>query len=488
MTDYPGRAERQTARGLVDRLPRRIRRLAAYGGADLAATIEHVLYTAIRHPQAHPAPSTGGALARTIGRLGVALRETVTTASPRQHGGLAVLVTQPVHVRVFEPIGSQLVAMGEPRPLVVVARTGVASHDELQELADLDLRGSLPVTALAGVARYAVNVAATVRTPPPPWLELVGRTEAERLLRVVRAALPRLALDVARLDGFITAARPRAIACFSEAGILARVVPAVAATHGVPSADLPHAEAADPWGSAGMGYDAIGVYGPRAASVLRLAGIPANRITTLGPLPYDALIEGSAAAAEGSPASDGVRRVLFASQPVDPARPHLAEPVKRLALEAAVAVAAAVTPAELVVLPHPTEARGELDRLIGSIEVPDGVTVLVDQPGRLHARLSGAFALVTASSQSVFEAVVATVPAIAVHPAGMPAPVTFVDEGIALGVDSPDAAARLAGRLSDLTERSAVVDAARRVLDDRIGPLDGRAAERAARWLHDLGR
>jgi hypothetical protein len=484
MRNYPGRNDRETARAIIGLLTGPLRDLLTFDGINLAPAAEHVLYVALRRPGSQPAPSAAGSLMRLALRNGVALCETLMLPAPRPHGGIVVFVTQPVHVTLFQPVAAMLEVLGERSPMLVAAGTGTRTHAELKRLVDADLRATLRPARMGKLMRYGVEVATTLRRPPGSWGEILGPAEARRLVATLRAALPRLAIDVIRVEGLIGAARPRVVACFSESGVLDRVTTATAHRHGVPVVDLPHAEAADPWGSAGAGYDAMAVYGARAADVLELAGVPPDRVVRIGPLRYDSLVGASASKAVESPP-----RVLFASQPVDSQRAHLSEAVKRLAIGAAVAFAAGANAAELIVLPHPTEDHRDLERLIATLGTPPGhVRVTLDPPGTLHDRLPGAFALLTASSQSVFEAVVAGVPAITVHPPRTPAPVTFADEGIALSVGTPEEARSWGRRLLDASERDATMNRARTALDLRIGPIDGRAAERAARWLHGLGR
>ena len=170
----------------------------------------------------------------------------------------------------------------------------------------------------------------------------------------------------------------------------------------------------------GAGYDGVAVFGPHAAETMRLAGVAPGRILEIGPLGHDDL----------QPAEldlDAVpRRVLFASQRVDEEYPYLAESGKRLALESAFALAAAAGPAAVHILPHPTEAERDLRKVVASVSRAVDIPVAIEPTGRLHSLLPGAFALVTVSSQSIYEAVVTGVPAIAVYPPGSEVPVSYV--------------------------------------------------------------
>jgi len=484
MIDAPGHSERLLARALIAELPPRARALLQLDGIDMVPAAEHVLYAALRQPGLTSSSSVAGAVLRGVARPIAAVRRLALPAVPGdgERRRTLVLVTQPVHARLFEPIGAELQAMGQAAPIRVAARTGEQTHVRLEHTTEVDLRAFLAIRSVPGLVRMATELAVALRRPPQGWRHLLDRADAERLTALLRAAAPRLGLDAARLRTLFASTRPAVVVCFSESGLLARLAPAAAGPLGVRVLDLPHADSADPWGSAGIGYDGVAVFGPRAVAVMKLAGVSPERIEQIGPLGYDDL-HGLGDRAPARP-----HQVLFASQPVDVAKPYLTEAVKRAAMQAALAVAAVATPADLHILSHPTEDEVALRRLAESLTPPTDVSVRIAPPGELHARLAGAFALVTASSQSAFDAVAAGIPAIAVQPPRIPVPVTFVEEGIATRAESPDEAGRAAESLLEPSTRQAVVVRARAALEQRIGPLDGLAAERAARWLSAAGR
>ena len=479
MTNDPGRAERELARSLIETLSASVRQELRFEAADLEPAAEHILYTALRRPRASRAPQAG-TLLRGIARPFAAHPRVRLPVTARVE--VVVLVTQPVHARLFGPIADALVGLGEPLPMLVAARTGETSHVRLDEVTDADLRDFLPARAVIRLLGHAVRTSVALRRTPSAWASVIDRQRAGRLSAVLSAAIPRLAIDVARLTGLLDAVQPRVVVCFNESGLLARLAPAAAAPRGTPVLDLPHAEATDPWGTSGARYDGVAVFGPRAAETMRLAGVAPGRIVEIGPLGYDDLRPGDSEV-------DAIpRRVLFASQPVDGAYPYLAESGKRLALESAVALAEGALPAAVHVLPHPTEDERDLQEVVGSVARSTDVPINVEPTGRLHTLLPGAFALVTVTSQSVYEAVVTGVPAIAVHPVGIEVPVSYVADGVALGASSVHEARRIGESLTALDRRSEVTVRARVALADWLGPLDGRAAERAAGWLHDAGR
>ena len=452
-----------------------------HAGADLTLAAEHVLYTALRDPQPPATPWTARALLLGTGRPLRALWQ--ARARPRlRETPVVALVTREVHATLFASVANALVDRGFPRPMVVTANTARRRDPGLSS-ADVDLSSMLPPGSLSPLVAYGAATAFILRRAPSGWLELVGPDDATRLTNVLRFALPRLALDVERLRGLLDAAHPRVVACFSESGLLARLAPTAAATiaNRPLVVDMPHAEAADPWGTAGSGYDEVAVYGPEARSVMLEAGIPDERITIIGPLAADRL----AARAASAPAVEP-RRVLYASQPVKAERRMLQADAKRRAIEAAMALAGALRPAELVVVPHPTEPVADLRVLVAGVSPKGGVRARVEEDRRLHEMLPGSWVLVTISSQSVFEAVLSGVPAVTVNTTDEPDHVSFARNGIAIASGSAAEAAMIGARLSDADERARVVEAARRALGDRIGPIDGQAADRAATWLERL--
>jgi hypothetical protein len=64
--------------------------------------------------------------------------------------------------------------------------------------------------------------------------------------------------------------------------------------------------------------------------------------------------------------------------------------------------------------------------------------------------------------------------------------VSFSRDGIAVGIRSAAEAATFGAELSDRPRRDALAVTQRLALGDRLGPLDGRAAERVADVLERL--
>ncbi len=469
---------RERARNLIDALPDRILAALRWRDIDLTAAAEHLLYTAILRPGASPKRQmTAVHSAARAANAGVAALRHGPRTKPSDRVDVIALVTQPIHAELFAQIERELAKRGA-HSLVVDAET---RKGRSVRGAQARMAGALQPSAIPSLMAHAIDTAWRLSSAPDAWSTHVPEREVDRLWALLARGIPILALDAARVDGLLSRHRPGVVACFSESGQLARIVPAVGRTLHIPVVDLPHAEAADPWGSAGLAYDAVAVYGPRAAEIMRLAGVATERIRQIGPLRHDALV-----AKEDAEPPDDPRRVLFAAQPTDEDHPALRSAIQRTAMEAAVAVTAQLEPAELIVLPHPTQHPRAVEELLGSIQRPPGMAARVERDGSLHTWLAQAWLLVTASSQSVFDAVLAGVPAMTVTPTGIIDPVTFAHDGIALGVGSAEAAAEAANQLRGRTARDDLLAGQRAALGGRIGLLDGRAAERAAMWLLEV--
>jgi hypothetical protein len=480
MTEYPGRRERGLARELIREVAHAAAGVMHWRNVDLRSAAEHLVYTALRSGGGGVArgSAAGGPLrvVRAVSRSRF-LPKSGTTEQPR----VVVLVTQPIHVALYRPIAERLAERGVESTIVDAETRGgraVNSDDIVARLVHYLRPGDVPA-----LLAHAALLARQLSDTPVTWRPLLSDEDAGPILTVLQRGISLAAIDAARLARMLNRLAPDLLVCFSESGLLGRLAPAVASAGAgrIPVVDLPHAEAADPWGTDGVGYDALAVYGPRAAEVMRLAGIDQGRIIEIGPLRYDGIL----AASRETAAVTEPRRILFASQPVDPRKPALHPDIKRAALSAAVAAGAVAAPAEVVAVPHPVEPPGGLELLVGELSPPAGVRCTVASAG-LHGLLPGSWLLVTASSQSVFEAVIAGIPAVTVHPAGSEPPVTFAADGIALGVTTDEEAEQVARSLLNSTTRDRAVRASRAALGNRIGPLDGRAADRAASWLGGL--
>jgi hypothetical protein len=460
-----GARPRDVASSLVGALEEVSPAAMRVGPIDLSGAVEQALYAAV---------SRGS---RTTSRFGTlrSVARLVRAAVPRSFGSAggtaAVLVVaqQPIHLQLYALVDDELRRRGIESRSVDVNRAGPAADEALRQ-------GVRPRLVVA-LARHALLVHRAERA---------ARRTANadpRLVGTTRDAALRLAVDAARLDAIIQRARPSCVVTFNEIGTWSRLAPAVARARGIASVDLPHAEATDPDAIEGLPHDAIGVYGPRSALVMERAGVAADRIHVIGPLRYDPLADGAASAVDPVVPP----RILYVSQPVRPQFGELTAEAKRAAFGAALAAASASAPSTLVVVPHPTEPADELRAMTAGVEAPPGVTVVHDAQG-LHEQLRGSALVVTASSQSVFDAAIVGVPAIMVHPADGRSRVPYADEGFAVEVRAADQARAEAARLMEPDARAAAVASARRALLDRFGVVDGRAHVRAADLIEAAAR
>jgi hypothetical protein len=317
------------------------------------------------------------------------------------------------------------------------------------------------------------------------WASIVDRPTASRLTALAARELPRIALGAAAVGSIVDRWQPSLVVGFDEVGTWSRIVPAVAGRGGIPSLNLPHAEAGDPIAIAGADYDRFAVFGPRATRVLLAAGIRADRIVETGAPHFDGLVSRSATdPAASAPAASAAepRRILFAAQYVQGAMTLAGlEACHRCAL----AAAAAAAPAEVVVLPHPVEPAGQIQGIVAQVPVPAGVAVRVERPGRLHELIDGAWLLVTGWSNSAFEAAIRGVPTLMVD-AEHVSPVAYAAEGLAIGVGTESASAAAARALLDPEFRMATLARSSAALAEHLGPLDGRSSERTAELILQL--
>lgn len=478
MTIDPGEA-RRTARALAAAVTAAGGDALRFQGVDLSGALEQQLFFALRDGRL-PA---GGARGIASGALEL-LRPVAAAALglaagrlPRPGDGpIVVLVREPTHYAVIAQIEGELqAAAGESLALVRVGRAAsrAPSHAIAPRLADL----VVPQLALAAVAHRRL-VARAMHGCAAAWAETLGEPRAGELRSLARIEVARIATGAAALLSVVRRWRPSLLVAFDEIGTWARLLPAVGRVNGIPSLDLPHAEAADPVAIEGAAYDRMATYGPRASEVLRQAGIPAERIVEIGAPRFDPLVEMAA-----TPAAPGGRRLVFAAQYVTGAmRQDVLEACYRAALAAAAAVHG-----EMVVVPHPAEEPGTAARLVAEVAGQPAVTVRLAASTDLHREVIGASILVTGWSNSVFEAAVAGVPAITVDPGGV-SPVDFAADGLSLGAADEEEAARAATSLLDDATRRAAVERARAVATLRLGPLDGGASARAARLMLSLSR
>jgi hypothetical protein len=467
-------AARERASLLVEVLTRRSPGLVEVDGIGIGTALEQQLFFALRDGPAMPGPA-GRLAADSAGLARLVAASAASTLSrlrsPAAGRPMAVLVRDPIHYVVLTRLAAELSRLAGGT--LVMLRVGrAAAVKPSGGLFAPRLAGLLDPSQVPNLALFQARVAARLRGATTTWPESV-RLVAER-------ELPRIALGALALGSVARRWRPSLLVTLDEIGTWARLLPEVARRHGVPSLDLPHAEAADPAAIRGAGYDRMAVYGERAAAVLEEAGIGRERIVQIGAPRFDALLaNGLPPLAAVTSHHAGPRRVIHAAQYVTGA---MTAAVMAECSRAALAVASAAAPAELVVVPHPADPNGSV--LAPALDHP-GVTVRTADRETLQDVLPGAWAMVTGWSNSVFEAAIAGVPSITVDPGGV-APVDFASAGLARGADGAAAAAEVAVSFLDEEVWQAAIGQAREALTAHIGPLDGCATHRAARLMLEM--
>jgi hypothetical protein len=469
---------RITARALVQALRDARPELLDHGGTDLGPALEQQLFQAIRDGRRVPRDRLAWPRVVAAGVATLLTRQRLDPG-PRR---FVVLVRVLHREQALAGIDRQLERLGA-RPFVQV-RVGAAGQaartPDSARLTDL-----LDRREVGQLVRSTLRIARGLNAATSGWAGIVGGDDADRLRTVAARELPNLALGAFGLRSLVRRWDPALLAAFDEKGTWSRLLPAVARSAGIPSLNLPHSEAADEAAIAGADFDRVAAYGPRARIVLEGAGIPPERIVEVGAPLFDDLgaaapIELTAGSGAGAQPS-GPRRVVLAAQYV---QGGLTEAGLEACLTGALAAAGAVTPSKLVIVPHPLEQPGLIAGLAARHATPPGVEVSIDRGG-LHAALADAWLMITGWSNSVFEAGLAGVPAILVD-AEAAAPVTYAEDGLGIGVRTDEEAAAAASRLLEPAFRQSTLERARAALEAHLGPLDGRASERAARLAIEL--
>jgi len=429
----PAAAAREQAASLVGALGAAAPQLVELEGVDLRAALEQQLFFALRDGRV-PAPGAPGRLREAsidLGRLAAASVASLFWWRAPSAGSrpLVALIAAPVHVTTLLQIEAELREIAsEAVSIVRVGRAATATvpHAAAPRLAEL-----LHPRVVPALLRHAAATRSRLVRATAAWGAVLSPGRAAELRRIAAAELARIALGAAALSSVARRWQPSLLVAFDEVGTWARLLPAVGRRFGVPTLDLPHAEAADPVAIRGAGYDRMAVYGPRAALVLDAAGIPRERVVEIGAPRFDLLV--AEAEAESGSAPGSGHRVVFAAQYVQGA---MTRELVELSFLGALAAAEVLAPSELVVVPHPAEQAGLAASIAGAHAPPAGVAVRIARAGGLHAELPGATLLLTGWSNSVFEAALAGVPAITVSPPGV-APVDFAAEGLALAAEGP---------------------------------------------------
>ena len=468
---------REQAAALVAAARRRRPDLIEVEGVDIGAAVEQTLFGRIRgsgprDPDPPVFVARAWSLLRAMGRIVAALRP----ASRPRAGDVAVLVLTPAQARILRAAHDALAARGL-RVFALFESHGRGVRDA--RVPSARLADQLDVRRAARLLRYEARLATGLAELTADFPGIVGPDAARRLARSLASAMGRIALYAACLDA-VAAARPSVMATFNEIGRSSRLLPVAARRHGIPSLDIAHAEAADADAITGIAYDRIAVFGPAAARVMGRAGVEPERVVQVGAPRFDELLRRHPEV----PPMPAARRVVFASQWITGA---MTGDVKRRTLEVALAAAGAADADELVVRPHPIE-RDEVTATVLGEHAGGAPPVRIEAAEDLYDTLDGAWLLVTGWSNTVFEAALSGVPSLCVSIPGSQPPVDFAADGIALGATDEAAAAAVVRRLHDEDAWRQAVAAARAALADRLGPLDGRAAERLADLVLELSR
>jgi hypothetical protein len=487
MESDDGQTERELARQLSRALAERRQGLTRVAGLDLTSAFEQAVYASLRsgHEQ-HP----GGVATRmpvpelaVIGRLmNVARRLTTRQPGTSDTPGILVVISAAIHARLLEPVAEVLAREHGLRTHVVLA-PGVEVRDVSRFSSVSTLAQRLNTTWLQPLAMHAIRLILGTRVATRAW-QLLDPMRGRELASLAPDMLSRLAVNAAFLDSAVTAVCPELLAAYDESGIWGRLVPEIARAHALPAADLPHAELADRWGASGISYDALAVYGPRSAAVLASAGIPTSSIVVTGAPRYDALIREFAS--RYRPWIEGRKVILVAAQPADTGARYHGPRDKALVIRSALAVAAALDGTHVIIKPHPTERDSITFDTLANTAVPAGISVEVDQERDLHDLLPRAFLMLTAYSQSSFEAAIVGIPTISVTASGSPFAAELAAEGIVLAASDEGSAVAAARAMLDDGQRRVQVARARAALAGRLGDLDGRATERTAGLLARL--
>lgn len=484
MNAADGEAARLAARRAIEEVESEAPDILRIADVDLRPAAEHAIFTALRRAAREDGQLPGGEARSRIPTRLVPLAR-VATLLPRTRPsrgrtadshGVVFVVNAPIHCVLAHQVVEALASSGDVPAHLVMTDRPPADGAGFATVARLGRR--VDPAWLPPLAAHALSVARFGEV----WPTVGPGRHADRARVVLGGALPRLALLAATLDTEVRRTRPAVIAAFNESGPWGRLVPAVAHARGLPAVDVPHAEAADPWGSMGIGYDRVLVYGARSAEVMRQAGVEPAHIVQVGGLRYDPLVRAvDRAMSIGQPR----RRIIFASQPSGPGR-AMKDQEKAATLRLAIAACQEAAPCEVVIRPHPTETDHVAIEVLDALVAPDGVSVRVDAEHDLHDLVSSAWLLMTASSQSVYEAAIVGIPSITIHLGAGTDPVPFAQEGIAIGC-SDDASARAAVRsLTEDASRRVAVGRARAALAPHLGEVDGRAAERVAQEIRRL--
>ena len=441
------------------------------GGVDLGPALEQQIYFALRDRRI-AARGVRAVLGRELVGAAALVASLRPVGRPRlERGGILVIMRGVVHARAFAPVAAEIDRRGGPPATIVRVGQAAASRDPAvrttPRIVDL-LRPRRAAAAFGrrGLARHLARRAA---------LDDPGIGD------VVREQLPRLAVAAAGIRSATAAASPQLLVTYDEAGSWGRLVVAEGERLGVPVLDLPHAELVNPEILLGAGFDRIAVYGSASLELAAAAGVARDRVRVVGSVRHD-LLEARARHARASRASGPFRLAFAAQYPTA----RLTDATLAAGLDATVQAAAGFGPAHVRIAPHPAGPAGLVERWLRSIDVPEGVAIEVTDVGGLTDALVDSDLLVTVASQSVLEAAVVGIPAVAIQPPGATYVFPYAREGIAAVAHDRDELAQIFTERLSPAGAAAAVERAREAVGHHLGPMDGRAAERSADLIGEL--
>jgi len=440
-------------------------------GIDLGPALEQQIYFALRDR----APAAGGVRPGLV-RWALAPSAIVASVRPLRrpsiqgHGALAI-VRGELHARDFGAVAAELHRRdGPPADVVRVGQAAASANPTVRGL-----------PRIVDLLRPGWTLAAFRHRGTAGRLARLASEIDPQVGAVVREQLPRLAVAAAGIGSATDAAAPRVLVTYDEAGSWGRLIVAAGERIGIPVIDLPHSEFVNPEVLVGARFSAIGVYGPSSRDLAAKSGFPPGEIRVVGSVRHD-LLESRARSARVDGDRQPIRLVFAAQYPTA----RLPEAVLVAGLDATLRSAGRVAPAIVRIAPHPFGPRGLVERWLKDLRVPDGVAVELAPSDGLQDAIIHADFLVTVASQSVLEAAVVGIPAVAIQPAGASYTFPYADEGMAAVTrDAGELEAKIA-ELREPASGAAAVARARAAVGRHLGPMDGRAASRSADLIEDL--
>jgi hypothetical protein len=396
-------------------------------------------------------------------------------------GRVALLVESPAP-SMSEPLRVVAEQLGD-RALMLAANPRIGRLRSALPLAAWEwLGGSVPWAEVLRIRNRARRWWRSLVAERPRW-PLADRDPTAAVVRaaapIIARSLPWLAAEAAAIDRIFSTARPRALVVASDQHRLGRLAVGRALGAGVPTLVLQHG-----WPQYEIGYvpvaaDAVAVWSEASADWFVERGTPRTVLQILGNPRLDRALRVDRTAAAASVA----RRLELVEHPrllvtLSPGDKAGNDELVRIALTLANRGRASV-----VVKTHPGGGTwGALDRLLRDRFADVPIRVVRDMP--LPPLLCWSDVVLLRRSTVALEALAFRVPVVtlAERPddgdnAGLPVPLPAV----ATSDELSEALTTLAG-----PGAASYFAALERELPRVLGPLDGRVAERIARFAEDL--